>query len=366
MLEFNHEALSALGMTPALARHAMLLETVSDAGDGPPRLSRIIEVHRDSVMVHDGHEAGVARVRPRLIHVLQEEDLALGVGDWVVVVVDRHGDGWVSHRLPPSSHIARRDADGRSHTVVSNVDVAMVVMGLDDDFNPRRLERFLAVVRDDSIVKVAVLTKADTLASHTVEARVALLSTRLPSGLPIMAVNAMATATVDALGDYLRPGWTLVMLGSSGAGKSTLTNTLLGAKVQDTGAVRASDGRGMHTTTSRSLHLLPCGACVIDTPGLRTLRPDGDEASLARSFSDIDALARGCRFRDCRHDDEPGCAVRAGVDADRLDNYHKLLREMRRDTLTALDRRRQVAQWKVRGRATKARMKQKRGGESPW
>ena len=143
-----------------------------------------------------------------------------------------------------------------------------------------------------------------------------------------------------ALRGYLGRGQTLVLLGSSGAGKSTLTNTLLGAAVQDTGAVRVNDGRGKHTTTARSLHRLPGGACVIDTPGLRTLRPDADEATLAAVYDDIETLAAQCRFRDCRHAQEPGCAVREGIGADRLRNYHKLLRETRRDTLTALDRQR--------------------------
>ena len=152
-----------------------------------------------------------------------------------------------------------------------------------------------------------------------------------------------------------------MLLGSSGAGKSTLTNTLLGTATQDTGAVRESDGRGMHTTTSRSLHRLAGGACVIDTPGVRTLRPDTDAATLAASFDDIEALSGRCRFRDCRHHDEPGCAVREGTDPDRLRNYQKLLRESRRDTIGTLERQRLAAVWKARGRATRAWMKMKRG-----
>jgi ribosome biogenesis GTPase len=136
---------------------------------------------------------------------------------------------------------------------------------------------------------------------------------------------------------------------------------LLGAAVQDTGAVRMHDSRGKHTTTTRSLHRLAGGACVIDTPGLRTLRPDSDEATLAARYDDVETLAAQCRFRDCRHAEEPGCAVREGIGADRLRNYHKLLREMRRDTMTALDRQRQLAEWKERGRAAKVRMKAKRG-----
>ena len=364
MLEFDFEALSALGLTPALASSAAAVAVDGDAtSEDRLRLSRITEVHRETVILHDGREERSARALPRLVRALIEEGTALAVGDWVLANVDRYGQWWVAQRVPPTSHIARRDADSRSHPVVSNVDIALLVMGLDDDFNPRRLERFLALVHDDNIVPVVVLTKVDVapLAPEALDARVATLRTRMPSHLDVHVVNATDEAAAHALHDYLGRGRTLVMLGSSGAGKSTLTNTLLGAHVQDTGAVRENDGRGKHTTTSRSLHRLPGGACVIDTPGLRTLRPDGDEAALAESFADIDALAAKCRFRDCRHGNEPGCAVREGVDADRLRNYQKLLRELRRDTMTALDRQRQVAQFKVRGRAVKVRMKWKRG-----
>jgi ribosome biogenesis GTPase len=183
----------------------------------------------------------------------------------------------------------------------------------------------------------------------------------VPSHVDVHAVNATHPSAAEALRDYCVRGRTLVLLGSSGAGKSTLTNTLLGDNVQPTREVRAHDSRGKHTTTSRSLHPLPGGACLIDTPGLRTLRLDGDEASIARSFTDIDTLARECRFGDCGHQQEPGCAVRGNVDADRLRNYWKLKRELRRDSLTPLDRQRQLARWKVQGRAVKAKMKLKRG-----
>ena len=300
---------------------------------------------------------------PRLVRALADEATALAVGDWVLAARDAHGETWIDARIPPSSHIARRDGDGRVHPVVSNVDTALLVMGLDDDFNPRRLERYLALVRSDAIMPVVVLTKADVAASTAgaLDERLASLEGRIPAHVEVFAVNALDPAAALALAGYLGRGQTLVLLGSSGAGKSTLTNTLLGAVVQDTGAVRRNDGRGKHTTTSRSLHRLPGGACVIDTPGLRTLRPDADEATVAAVYDDIATLAAQCRFRDCRHAQEPGCAVREGIGADRLRNYHKLLRETRRDSLTALDRQRQVAEWKARGRAANMRVKAKRG-----
>ena len=172
--------------------------------------------------------------------------------------VDRHAQCWVTQRVPPSSHIVRRDGDGRRHPVVSNVDIALLVMGLDDDFNPRRLERFLALVQDDAIVPVVVLTKLDVaeLTPERLDERLGALRDRIPPHIDVVAVNATDATAAHALRDYLVRGRTLVMLGSSGAGKSTLTNTLLGANVQDTGAVRENDGRGKHTTTSRSLHRL--------------------------------------------------------------------------------------------------------------
>jgi ribosome biogenesis GTPase len=363
MLELDYEALRALGLTPALAASAAALAADVE-GEGDRRLARVVEVHRETVVIHDGTDACSARLTPWLFRALERENTALAAGDWAIVDLDRHGDAWVTARVQPITHIARRDSEGRSHPIVSNVDIALLIMGLDDDFNPRRLERFLALVWDDAIVKIVVLTKADVIAPHAVDERVALLRARVPAHVPVIAVNAMDPAAALAVDRYLSRGQTIVMLGSSGAGKSTLTNTLMGTPIQDTGPVRMHDSRGKHTTTSRSLHRLPGGACVIDTPGLRTLRPDTDEA-LAGSFADVDALAARCRFRDCTHTAEPGCAVRAGIDADRLRNYHKLLRELRRDSLTALDRQKQVALWKARGKAAKARLRQKRGALEP-
>ena len=148
---------------------------------------------------------------------------------------------------------------------------------------------------------------------------------------------------MQQLRTYLGARQTLVVLGSSGAGKSTLTNTLLGRATQDTGAVREHDSRGKHTTNLRSLDRLPGGACIIDTPGLRALRPGVEEATLAAAFGDIESFAMQCRCRDCQHIDEPGCAVREGVPADRVRNYHKLLREARRDTMSVHERQRQLA-----------------------
>jgi ribosome biogenesis GTPase len=365
MFDPDFATLSALGLTPALvnkaAAAAATLAAATETADCT--LFRIAEVHRETVVVHDGRAARSARPVPRLRRSLADDDCALVVGDWVLGAVDAGADTWIHERIEPSSAIVRRDSDGHRHPVVSNVDTALLVMGLDDDFNPRRLERYLALVHDSGVLPVVVLTKADVVAHdpRQLAAPIELLRGRVPADIDVVAVNATAPAARAALAPYLERGRTLVMLGSSGAGKSTLTNTLLGSAVQDTGAVREHDSRGRHTTTARSLHLLEGGACVIDTPGVRTLRPDTGEAAIAGAFADVAALAVHCRFRDCAHRDEPGCAVRAALDGDRLRNYHKLLRESRRDTLTALDRQKQVAEWKARGRAARERMRDKRG-----
>jgi ribosome biogenesis GTPase len=232
-------------------------------------------------------------------------------------------------------------------------------MGLDQDFNLRRLERYVALVRMAGVGAVVVLTKRDLC--DNAPGRLHEVQAVLPAEVVAVAVNALADDLYAALAPWLQAGQTLVLLGSSGAGKSTLTNALLGHEVQITGANRDGDSRGRHTTTVRSLHAMRCGACIIDTPGLRTLRLDGDAQDLDAVFGDVAALAQQCRFRDCRHADEPGCAVRAGIGAERLRNYHKLQREARRDTQSALERKAQVQVWKGRGREARMRMNAKKG-----
>lgn len=363
MIDFDPDRLRTMGLTPALANQAAALAAALPDDAPALRLVRLTELHRETVHLHDGVAETTALVLPRLMRRLLDDEDMLAVGDWLLVAADAHGDTWVHERVPPQSHLVRRDADGRRHPVVSNVDVALLVMGLDDDFNPRRMERFLALVQGSGVLPVVVLSKADTVDARSHFDRVHQLRSRLPAGVDLVSVDARDPDCAARLAAYTRPGRTLVLMGSSGAGKSTLTNTLIGVDVQDTGAVRSHDSRGKHTTTSRSLHRLPGGACVIDTPGLRALRPDADEQAVAATFGDIEALSLRCRFRDCRHEDEPGCAVREGIGADRLRNFHKLLREARRDTMSALERQQQVAMWKARGREGRARMKMKRGDE---
>jgi ribosome biogenesis GTPase len=337
--------------------------------DLPPQaqLLRVSELQREHLLLHDGSQEHRGRLATALVHELAAADDSVAVGDWVVAIPDPPLGWRVVTRLPPATRLSRRTNDGRGsprrQVLVSNVDMALLVMGLDHDFNLRRLERYLALVRLAGVDAVLVLTKADLVHPTAVARREVEAADLMPPGMGVVVVDGRAPETAGALAPWLLPGRTLVLLGSSGAGKSTLTNTLLRAAQQDTGPVRRGDDRGRHTTTVRSLHLTPEGACIIDTPGLRALRLDvGEEGELEAVLGDVAQWAARCRFRDCRHQAEPGCAVREVVTPERLRNFQKLQREARRDNLTALEKREQVAQWKARGRQADIRMRAKRSG----
>lgn len=327
----------------------------ADPGDAEAlalHLVRVAAVHRNRLVLDDGQALHGAVAQPRLARQQTDPRQALTVGDWVLAQPGDKGPWQVHGRLPPSRQLVRRGADGACHAVASHVDLALLVMGMDADFNLRRLERFVALVQGRGIAPLVVLTKADLLPDlRTLYARVAAVRARLPEPLPVLSVDARDPDTARRLAACMTPGQTLVLLGSSGAGKSTLANTLLGEAVQRVGAVRQRDGRGEHTTTTRCLMRLPGGACLIDTPGLRALRPDADAQTVAGSFSDIVRLAPACRFRNCQHLDEPGCAVREAVDDERLRNFHKLLGEARRDALGVRGRPLQRATWQQRRQA---------------
>jgi ribosome biogenesis GTPase len=355
MIDIEIEQLRSIGLTQTILNEVFSLDRTRIDG---ATLVRITEIQRDRLLVHDGRGEHVACVQPRLLQALELEGDSITVGDWMLADTGGGGERWLVHRLVPATCIARRANDGRRQALASNIDTALLVMGLDHDFNMRRMERYIALVQASGVAPVAVLTKADI--GIDVAARVAQLRHRLPAGIPVCALNALDDACRTELAPWMGPGQTLVLLGASGTGKSTLTNTLTQGAPQATGAVRKGDGRGRHTTTSRSLHLCGDGACIIDTPGLRTWRPDADEASLAATFDDIDRLAHDCRFRNCRHDDEPGCAVRARVDADRLKNYHKLLRDAQRGLQTPQERIAQRAKWKTLRKAGTERARDKR------
>ena len=251
----------------------------------------------------------------------------LVVGDWVLLNENKQ-----FVRLLERYSCFKRKSAGTGiewQLIAANVDTAFIVCSMNEDFNPSRIERYLALAQAADAELVVVLTKAD-LTDEPESWRDNVR--RIDKQLQVVTVNALENSCRDALRDWLTPGNTVVMLGSSGVGKSTLTNTLLGESRQSTQDIREDDAKGRHTTTGRSLFPLPQGGLILDTPGMRELQLADCHDGIVSAFADIQRLAETCRFADCQHDQEPGCAVQAAVgqgslDSRRLSNYQKLLRE---------------------------------------
>lgn len=255
------------------------------------------------------------------------------VGDWVAIRRSATGDARIDALLPRCSVLSRNVAGARTReqVVAANVDLVIVVMGLDGDFNLRRLERYLTAISESGARPVVLLNKTDLcddLAARVGEAKSVALD------VPVLPASCKHGDGIEAVRAEVGPGRTAVLVGSSGAGKSTLINLLLGKTVQPTRQTREDDDRGRHTTTHREMFRLPGGGLLIDSPGIRELQLWGGERSLSQAFDDVEALVRACRFRDCGHQSEAGCAVIAAVEngslaAQRLESYRVLQKELR-------------------------------------
>lgn len=254
------------------------------------------------------------------------------VGDFVVLLHQPEtGSSTIVDILPQKTVFTRASGrEGTDQVMAANIDTVFIVTAAGHDLNARRIERYLAIAHASGARPVIVINKAD-LTDDPV-----LLSGEIvpvASGIPVIPVSAISGLGIDLLEPYLAPGTTIILIGSSGVGKSTLINRLLDRPIQETGGIRDYDEKGRHTTTVRQLFILKGGALMIDTPGLREVGIGTASAGIADTFSDILELADGCRFSDCRHEQEPGCAVReaAGrgiLSASRLENYHRLMREL--------------------------------------
>ena len=297
--------------------------------------ARVLGEHRGWYQLGSAQGTGLATIAGQLRNGIARDQLRRpAVGDWVAMrPADPQSAPWprqVEAVLPRRTQITRRTAGRtlRQQILVTNVDSALIVMPRGESFSPRRLERFVAIVTDGGVQPVVVLSKADLTAAA--DPSIALAQAAVGTA-PVHAVSVRTGAGMSALAAYLGPGATLVLLGTSGAGKTTLLNHWLGDARYATGAVQAN-GRGRHTTRSRQMTALGSGALVVDTPGLREVGLHQADEGVVAAFADIEAMAGHCRFRNCSHAHEPGCAVRAAVTggtlaAGRLASYLRLRAE---------------------------------------
>jgi ribosome biogenesis GTPase len=357
-------ALDVLGWRPTLAAGYALHE---GTGRVP---GRVISEERGHFVVHDGDLTHAATVSGRLRHASGGNPLAYpSVGDWVVMTTGAGDASATIHALlARHSAIVRRAPVDHRHAVqvlAANVDVVFIVTSLNADLNLRRLERYLAVAWESGATPVVVLSKADLdddVAGHRIAVEAA------APGVELIVASAVTGEGIEAIRGHLAPGRTVAFIGSSGVGKSTLVNSLAGFELLATAGIREDDARGRHTTARRQLVTLAEGL-VIDTPGLREMSLNDGEG-LAGAFDDIMGAAAGCRFGDCRHQTEPGCAVRAALatgdlDPDRFRAYSKLEREARRSELAndAVARKAERRKWTAMIKGVERHMQQKYGGE---
>jgi len=297
------------------------------------RPGRVLSQEKLLYLVHDGKAELAAELSGRFRHEADQHGGFPAVGDWVAIKPHSDDHAIIHALLPRRTAISRKDPGEKTaeQVIAANIDTIFLVAGLDQEFNPRRVERYVAAMLGSGATPVVVLNKTDICPDPA--AAVGQLGP-IQAMVPVLQVSAADGTGLDAIRSYVRAGETVAFVGSSGVGKSSIINRLLGADRQQTGEVSKAVGKGRHVTTRRELIPIDGGGLLMDTPGLRELQLWGEESNLEGAFEDIEALARECRFRDCRHDNEPGCAVRAAVEdgtltPERLRNFEKMQRELR-------------------------------------
>jgi len=292
--------------------------------------ARITAVHKERYALVCEYGEGFGRLKTGVYYYGAEPFPT--TGDFVLLQYNPGGDAAIVKTLPRTTYFSRLDPSSSGHAeqaVAANFDYVLLLQSLNRDFNPKRLERYVTLAWQSGATPVVVLTKADLAEDYGALVRAA---EGIAPGIAVHAVSAVSGEGLDALSPYLRAGKTLVLLGSSGVGKSSLVNALAGELCMETGEIREDDSRGRHTTTHRQLIMLKNGVMIIDTPGMRELGMWDVRAGLGEAFGDVEQYFGQCRFTDCKHQNEPGCAVKAAIEhgelsAERWSSYLRLKRE---------------------------------------
>lgn len=295
-------------------------------------IGRIASGYKDRYRIFTEHGQFIGQISGKQRFNARSSDDFPVVGDWVAISHHNHNEAVIHAILPRKSKFSRKSAGKvtREQIIAANIDIVFLVNALNQDFNLRRMERYLTLVWESGANPIIILSKADLCTD--IQEKLSQVES-VSFGVPVLVISTVMNSGLDQVKKHISEGKTIALLGSSGAGKSTLVNALLGKEVQKVKEVREKDDKGKHTTTTRELFLLPDGGIVIDTPGMRELQLWQADEGLSQTFEDVMYYANQCRFRDCSHRNEPGCAVRKALDNGELDkkryeNYVKMQKEL--------------------------------------